>query len=161
MDNSSASQHSPEMEILTESLQDGKKLEGIIKVIQQEVGLQIEGHLQEFYGSVSQMNLAAIETMYTELAKIKEQSATMQGVMERLKLAVAPDLPEVGDEVVSFRQAIDNLERYGSIIPSSSDIVTAQIQLQKNHAWSIVRQALAKLLIKKLEGVVRGNSTIS
>jgi hypothetical protein len=149
MDNSSASLVSPEVQEFIDTVNQGKGFGDITQVISEEV--QLESQLMEFQNAVAQSNLAAIEVMSEELQKIKSESATLSGVMERLTAAVAPDLPATEDEVVSFQQAINNLEQYGSIIPSQSDIVAAQLRMRNGRAWSLVWQALAKMLIKKLE----------
>jgi hypothetical protein len=151
MDNSSASLVSPEVQEFIDTVNQGKGFGDITQVISEEVQRQLESQLMEFQNAVAQSNLAAIEVMSEELQKIKSESATLSGVMERLTAAVAPDLPATEDEVVSFQQAINNLEQYGSIIPSQSDIVAAQLRMRNGRAWSLVWQALAKMLIKKLE----------
>ena len=165
MENMNASQASSEVEflseLLAESLQEGKALSALTNVIQQQVQIQLDTCLSDFHKNVSQLNLAAIEAMYQEITKLKEESVTVQGVMERLKSAVAPDLPEIGDEVVSFRQAINNLERYGSIIPSSSDIANAKLRARSSHAWDLFSQAIAKLIITKLGRLLNVPCSIS
>jgi len=151
MDNSSASLVSPEIQDFIDTVKQGRGLSDITQIISEEVQRQLETQLMDFQEAVAQSNLAAIEMMSLELQKIKQDSATLSGVMERLTAAVAPDLPATEDEVVSFQQAIDNLENYGSIIPSQADIVSAQIRLKNQRAWSLVWQSLAKMLIRKLE----------
>jgi hypothetical protein len=151
MDDSSAYPTSPEVQDFINSVNKGRGFTDITKIISEEVQRQLENQLVEFEQAVAQSNLAAIEVMSQELQRIKEESATLSGVMERLTKAVAPDIPFSEDEVVSFQQAINNLEKYGSIIPSSADIAAAALRLQKNHAWSLVWQSVAKMLIKKLE----------
>ncbi|MBE9038867.1 hypothetical protein [aff. Roholtiella sp. LEGE 12411] len=158
MDNSSASQASPEVQEFIDTVNQGKGFNTVTQIISSEVQRQLETHLMEFQAAIAQSNLAAIEVMSEELQKIKSESATLSGVMERLTAAVAPDLPATEDEVVSFQQAINNLEQYGSIIPSQSDIVAAQLRMRNQRAWSLVWQALAKMLIKKLEKVFAGKS---
>lgn len=153
MDNSSATPVSPEVQEFIDTVNQGRGFGDITQIISQEVQRQIETQLMEFQSAIAQSNLAAIEVMAEELQKIKEESATVKGVMERLAIAVAPDLPATEDEVVSFQQAINNLEQYGAIIPSTADIVAAQFRLKNQRAWSLVWQALAKLLIKKIEKV--------
>jgi hypothetical protein len=161
MDNSSATPVSPEEAAsgyLQDEIQDfigsvnqGKGFNVVTEIISEEVQRQLESHLLNFQKAIAQSNLAAIEVMSQELQRIKEESATLSGVMERLATAVAPDLPATQDEVVSFQQAINNLEQYGAIIPSKADIVAAQLRLKNKHAWSLVWQSVAKMLIKKLE----------
>jgi hypothetical protein len=153
MDNSSASQASPEVQEFIDTVNQGKGFNVVTEIISEEVQRQLESHLLNFQNAIAQSNLAAIEVMSEELQKIKEESATLSGVIERLTAAVAPDLPATEDEVVSFQQAINNLERYGSIIPSQADIVAAQFRLKNQRAWSLVWQSVAKMLIKKLEKV--------
>ncbi|MDJ0734879.1 MAG: hypothetical protein QNJ47_12565 [Nostocaceae cyanobacterium] len=160
MENFDAHQVSPEIESLVEVLNQGKGIAEITQLIQHSVQHQIEIQLTEFQEAIAQTNLAVIDAMHQELTSLKAESATLHGVMERLKTAVTPDLSGCDDEVVSFRQAIDNLEKYGSIIPSNSDIAATQSRFQKNHAWSLVRQSLVKFLIVKLEKML-GNRTIS
>ncbi|MBW4617511.1 MAG: hypothetical protein KME21_30725 [Desmonostoc vinosum HA7617-LM4] len=151
MDNLNASQVSPEIEYFKQILTEGRGFGEITEIIQQEVQRQVETELINFQQAVAQSNLSAIEVMSEEINRIKQDSATVKGVMERLVSAVAPDLPQGNDEVVSFREAIDNLEKYGSIIPSSSDIIAAQLRVKKNQAWSLVWQSLAKLLVVQLQ----------
>ncbi|MBD6621251.1 hypothetical protein FNW02_37570 [Komarekiella sp. 'clone 1'] len=151
MDDSSATPISPEVQDFIDTLKQGRGFAEITQIISEEVQRQIETQLMEFQTAVADSNLAAIDAMSEELQRIKSESATLSGVMERLSAAVAPDLPTTEDEVVSFRQAIDNLERYGSIIPSQSDILAAQLRMRNGRAWSLVWQSLAKILIKKLE----------
>ena len=151
MDNLNASLVSPEVQDFIDTVKQGRGFSDITQIVSEEVQRQIETQLMEFQAAIADSNLAAIDAMSLELQRIKEESATLSGVMERLSAAVAPDLPPTEDEVVSFRQAIDNLERYGSIIPSQSDILAAQLRMRNGRAWSLVWQALAKILIKKLE----------
>jgi hypothetical protein len=148
---SPASSLSPEIQEFIDTLKQGRGFAEITQIISEEVQRQIETQLMEFQTAIADSNLAAIDAMSEELQRIKSESATLSGVMERLSAAVAPDLPTTEDEVVSFRQAIDNLERYGSIIPSQSDILAAQLKMRNGRAWSLVWQSLAKMLIKKLE----------
>ncbi|MBE9210077.1 hypothetical protein IQ244_26995 [Nostoc sp. LEGE 06077] len=151
MDNSSASPASPEILDFIDSVKQGRGIANITELISEEVQRQIEAQLYDFQQAIAQSNLAAIEVMSEELQRIKSESATLSGVMGRLATAVAPDLPPTGDEVVSFQQAINNLEKYGNIIPSSADIAAAQRRIKNHHAWSLVWQSLIKMLIKQLE----------
>ncbi|GAX38864.1 hypothetical protein [Nodularia sp. NIES-3585] len=156
MDNSSATPVSPEIQEFIDTINQGKGFNAVTEIISEEVQRQLESHLLNFQSAIAQSNLAAIEVMSEELERIKEESATLSGVMERLTAAVAPDLPATEDEVVSFQQAINNLEQYGSIIPSKADMVAAQLRMREERAWSLVWQAIAKMLIKKLEKVFAG-----
>jgi hypothetical protein len=142
---------SSEIEDFINSVNQGKGFNVVTEIISEEVQRQLESHLLNFQSCIAQSNLAAIEVMAEELQKIKEESATLSGVMERLTAAVAPDLPPTEDEVVSFQQAINNLEKYGNIIPSQADIFAAQLRLKNQRAWSLVWQSLVKMLMKKLE----------
>lgn len=151
MDNSSASQVSPEVQDFIQTVNDGKGFANITQAIEMEVQRQLENQFIEFQSAIAQSNLAVIDVMHSELTRLKEESATLKGVMERLATAVAPDLPATNDEVVSFHQAIENLEKYGSIIPTQKDIVDTKLRLRNQHAWSLVWQSLAKMFIKKLE----------
>lgn len=151
MDNSSASPVSPEVQDFVDTVNQGRGLAELTSLISSEVQRQLEGQLMDLQSCIAQSNLAAIEVLSQELQRIKQESATLSGVMERLAAAVAPDLPSDEDEVVSFQQAINNLEKYGNIIPSQADIVAAQRRLKNNHAWSLVWQSLAKMLMRKLE----------
>ncbi|WP_341531544.1 hypothetical protein WKK05_36295 (plasmid) [Nostoc sp. UHCC 0302] len=151
MDNSSAYLTSPEIQEFIDTVNSGREVAGITQIISQEVQRQIETQLAEFQAAIAQSNLAMIDVMHGELTRLKEESATVKGVMERLKTAVAPDIPSSEDEVVSFRQAIENLEKYGSIIPTEKDIVAAQLKWRNQQAWSLVWQSVAKLLIRKME----------
>ncbi|NDJ26064.1 hypothetical protein GS682_31695 [Nostoc sp. B(2019)] len=141
----------PEVQEFIDTVNQGKGFNTVTEIISSEVQRQLESHLLNFQKAIADSNLAAIDAMSEELQRIKSESATLSGVMERLSAVVAPDLPTTEDEVVSFRQAIDNLERYGSIIPSQSDILAAQLRMRNGRAWSLVWQSLAKMLIKKLE----------
>ncbi|MCC5618464.1 hypothetical protein LC605_25935 [Nostoc sp. CHAB 5836] len=154
MDNLNASQVSREVQDFTKAVRDGRGFADITQIIQMEVQRQLEQQLIDFQAAVAQSNLAMIDVMHTELTRLKEESATVKGVMERLASAVAPDISATEDEVVSFRQAIDNLEKYGSIIPSSADIAAAQIRWRNQQAWSLFWQSVAKMFIKKLEKVI-------
>lgn len=151
MDNLSATPVSPEIQDFINSVNQGRGFTEITEIISAEVQRQLEQQLVEFQAAIAQSNLAAIEVMHSELHRIKLESATVKGVMERLKTAVAPDISPTEDEVVSFQQAINNLEKYGSIIPSSADIAAAQSRWQSDRAWSLVWQSVAKMFIKKLE----------
>ncbi|MBD6620064.1 hypothetical protein FNW02_30775 [Komarekiella sp. 'clone 1'] len=148
---SPASSLSPEVIEFIDTVNQGRGFAEITQIISEEVQRQIETQLMEFQAAIADSNLAAIDAMSEELQRIKSESATLSGVMERLTAAVAPDLTATEDEVVSFQQAINNLERYGSIIPSQSDILAAQLRMRNGRAWSLVWQSLAKMLIKKLE----------
>ncbi|HYW17702.1 MAG TPA: hypothetical protein VE956_00060 [Nodularia sp. (in: cyanobacteria)] len=139
------------------TVQQSKAIAGITQVVSHEVQRQLEQQLTDFQQLVEQSNLAVIDLMQEELSKLKEESATVKGAMSRLKTAIAPDIP-TSEEVVSFRQAINNLEKYGSIIPSSEDIAHAQLRLQQNHVWSLFRQAIARLLITKMEKILENRS---
>ncbi|WP_341531881.1 hypothetical protein WKK05_38405 (plasmid) [Nostoc sp. UHCC 0302] len=151
MDNLNASQTSPEIQEFIDTVNSGRGFAEITQIISQEVQRQIETQLMDFQSAIAQSNLAMIDVMHGELTRLKEESATVKGVMERLKTAVAPDIPSSESEVVSFRQAIENLEKYGSIIPTEKDIVAAQLKWRNQQAWSLVWQSIAKLLIRKME----------
>jgi hypothetical protein len=151
MDNSSAYLASHEVQEFIDTVNQGKGFTHITEIISAEVQRQLEQQLTEFQAAIAQSNLAMIDVMHSELTRLKEESATVKGVMERLKTAVAPDIPSSESEVVSFRQAIENLEKYGSIIPTEKDIAAAQLKWRNQQAWSLVWQSVAKLLIKKLE----------
>ncbi|MBW4617224.1 MAG: hypothetical protein KME21_29115 [Desmonostoc vinosum HA7617-LM4] len=151
MDNSSATPVLPEVQDFIQAVESGKEFAQITQIIQMEVQRQLEEQLAEFQDVIAQSNLAMIDVMHSELTRLKEESATVKGVMERLTAAVAPDIPQTEDEVVSFQQAINNLEKYGNIIPSSTDIAACQLRMKNNHAWSLVWQSVAKLFIKKME----------
>jgi hypothetical protein len=152
---------SPEIEEFLAAVQQGKGLADITSVVEAEVQRQLEMQLAEFQNAIAQSNLAAIEVMRGELERVKQESETVAGVMERLKAAVAPDLENPQQEVVSLRQAIENLQRYGTIIPTGADIIGYQVTAKQNHAWSLVRQSLIKLFINKLERFLHENRTIS
>lgn len=151
MDNLNAGQVSVEIQDFTQTVRDGQGFAEITQIIQTEVQRQLEQQLVDFQAAIAQSNLAMIDVMHSELTRLKEESTTVKGVMERLKTAVAPDIPSEDDEVVSFRQAIENLEKYGSIIPTEKDIVAAQLKWRNQQAWSLVWQSVAKLLIRKME----------
>jgi len=151
MDNSSASPASPEILDFIDSVKQGRGIANITELISEEVQRQIEAQLYDFQQAIAQSNLAAIEVMSEELQRIKSESATLSGVMGRLATAIAPDLPPTEDEVVSFQQAINNLELYGNVIPSQTDIAAVQFRLKNQRAWSLVWQSVVKMLIKKME----------
>lgn len=142
---------SPEVDEFLKTLEHTKGIENITRIIETEVQRQLEAQIHEFGSAIANSNLAAIEVMREQLAQLNHDSATVKGVLQRLETALTPDLPKVGEDVTSFRQAIENLERYGSIIPTSHDIVLAQLKIQQNQAWSLFRQSLVKLFIRKLE----------
>ncbi|MFB2768590.1 hypothetical protein ACE1AT_04765 [Pelatocladus sp. BLCC-F211] len=153
---------SPEIEDFISAVQKGKGLSDITSVVEAEVQRQLEMQLAEFQSCIAQSNLDAIEVMRGELERVKQESETVAGVIEKLKAAVAPDLQNPQEEVVGFRQAIENLQRYGTIIPTGADIIGYQVAAKQNHAWSLMRQSLIKLFINKLERFLsRGNRTIS
>jgi hypothetical protein len=141
---------SPEVQNFIDSLGQTQAIASLTQIIEQRVQEQLESHLLQFQESIAQSNAIAVDLMLEELSKIKEENATVKGALKKLSSAIAPDLPPE-EEVVSFRQAIDNLEKYGSIIPSSEDIASKRRKSQNNHAWSLFRQAIAKIIIKKLE----------
>ncbi|MBD2491951.1 hypothetical protein [Aulosira sp. FACHB-615] len=151
MGNSSTPPVSHEVQEFIDSVRKGQGFVEITELISEEVQRQIEAQLYDFQQAIAQSNLAAIEVMSEELQRIKTESATLSGVMGRLAAAVAPDLPPTEDEVVSFQQAINNLELYGSVIPSQTDIAAVQFRLKNQRAWSLVWQSVVKMLIKKLE----------
>jgi hypothetical protein len=140
------------VKLLLQAVDDGKGLNAITQVVSEQVQAQTEQTLIEFSESVRQTNLAAVEVMAEELARIKDDSQTVRGVLERLKAVAAPDLVNsLQGEVVSYRQAINNLERYGSIIPTDGDIAKSQLIARKNQAWSLFWQSVIKLVINKIQ----------
>ncbi|MFK0731380.1 MAG: hypothetical protein ACFKPT_02785 [Gloeotrichia echinulata GP01] len=154
-----ASQLSPEAAVFIEAIAQGNQIASITKIVEMQVQTQLENHLLEFQASIASQNAAAIEVMQEELGRVKHESATVKGVLERLRAATTPDLPASDAEIATFRQAIENLEKYGSIIPSSTDILAAQLRLQKNHAWSLFWQSIVRLFIRKLEKAISENRT--
>ncbi|MCC5634637.1 hypothetical protein LC593_02000 [Nostoc sp. CHAB 5844] len=148
-----ASQLSPEVRAFIEAIAQGNQVASLTQVIEQAVQSQIEHYLLEFQQAIASINATAIEVMQSELARIKHEGATVKGVLERLKAAATPDLPASDGDIATFRQAIENLEKYGSIIPSSTDILAAQLRLQKNHAWSLFWQSIVRLFIRRLEKI--------
>ena len=141
---------SSEIQSFIDSVDQTKAIATLTKLIEQRVQEQMESQLLSFQEAIAQSNAIAVDLMLEELTKLKEENATVKGVMKKLSGAIAPDLPPT-EEVVSLSQAIDNLEKYGSIIPSSADIASAQFRVKQNHTWSLFRQAIAKLIIKKVE----------
>jgi hypothetical protein len=144
---------SPEVQDFIDSIDQTKAIASLTQIIEQRVQEQLESQLLQFQESIAQSNAITVDLMLEELSRLKEENATVKGALKKLSSAIAPDLPPE-EEVVSFRQAIDNLEKYGSIIPSSGDVAQKQIKLQQNHAWSLFRQAIAKILIRKLEKIL-------
>ncbi len=157
MDNSPAPQAQSDttnelIKLYLQAVQDGKDLSAITEIVSQEVQTQVEQTLVGFGESVRQTNLTAIEIMAEELVRIKAESETVSGFLERLKAVAAPDLANNStDEVVSYQQAINNLEQYGSIIPSNGDIAKAYLNAQRNQAWSLLWQSVIKLIIKQIQ----------
>lgn len=147
---------SSEIQEFIDTVNQAKGFNTVTEIISEEVQRQLESHLLDFQNAIAQSNLAAIEVMSEELQRIKEESATLSGVMERLSAAVAPDLPTTEEEVVCFQQAINNLEKYGSIIPSKADMMAAQLRIRDDRAWSLVWQTIAWMLIKKLQKMLAG-----
>ena len=146
-----------EVQSFIDSVDRTKAIASLTKLIEQRVQEQLETHLLNFQQSIAESNAIAIDLMLDELSKIKEENATVKGALTKLSNAIAPDLP-AEEEVVSFRQAIDNLEKYGSIIPSAGDVAAKKLKIQQNHAWSLFRQAIAKFLIKKVEKILENRS---
>lgn len=148
MKDSSVPSH--EVQSFIDSVDQTKAIASLTQIIEQRVQEQLEAHLLQFQESIAQSNAIAVDLMLEELSKLKEENATVKGALKKLSSAIAPDLPPE-EEVVSFRQAIENLEKYGSIIPSSGDVAAKRLQIQQNHAWSLFRQAIAKFIIRKME----------
>lgn len=148
---------SPEVQSFIDSVEQTSSIASLTQLIEQRIQEQLESHLLQFQQSIAQSNAIAIDLMVEELAKLKEENATVKGALKKLSSAVAPDLP-AEEEVVSFRQAIENLEKYGSIIPSTGDVAAKQLKIQSRHAWSLFRQAIAKLMIKKVEKILEDRS---
>ncbi len=160
MENSNARHLSPEVTEFLDSIRSAKGIEAITALVQKEITLKLEEQLSDFEQALAQTNLATIEMMARELTRIKEESESLSGVVKRLGACVAPDVSGGDEEVVSFRQAIDNLEKYGSVIPSSNEIIAYKIRFEQNRAWSLFWQSLVKLLIKKVEEKL-GNRAVS
>ncbi len=160
MENSNARHLSPEVTEFLDSIRSAKGIEAITALVQKEITLKLEEQLSDFEQALAQTNLATIEMMRSELTRIKEESESLSGVVKRLGACVAPDVSGGDEEVVSFRQAIDNLEKYGSVIPSSNEIIAYKIRFEQNRAWSLFWQSLVKLLIKKVEEKL-GNRAVS
>lgn len=143
---------SPEVQNFVDTINQNQAIASIVKIVEQRLQEQLESHLLQFQQTVAQGNAAAIDLMQQELQRVKEESTTVQGAISRLSTAIAPDIP-INAEVVTFRQAIQNLETCGSILPSDAEIASAQLKLRQDHAWSLFRQSIAKIIIKKLERI--------
>lgn len=153
--------HIPEMAEFKAAVKNGQEFSEITRLVHQEVERQTEKILAEFSEAIAHTNLAALDIMQAEIARVKEDSATIKGAMERLKIAAMPSDFSQQEEVVSFRQAIDNLEIYGNIIPSSKDISVVKEKARKSQEWTLFRQSLARVILSKLEEAFFGNRTVS
>ncbi|PHJ64987.1 hypothetical protein VF04_04175 [Nostoc linckia z7] len=143
---------SPEIQASIQALSEGKAIHQISQIVQGLVNQQLENYLIDFERTIAQSNATTIQLMQQELERVKNESATVKGALQRLSSAVAPNIP-ANAEVVTFRQAIQNLETCGSILPSDAEIAAAQLKIQQNHAWSLFRQSIAKIVVKKLEQI--------
>nr|MDZ8061879.1 hypothetical protein [Nostoc sp. EkiNYC01] len=150
MKDSNTPQSPTEVQAFIQALKETKTIATITEIVEQRVQQQLESHLLEFQQTIAQSNAVTIELMQQELQKLKDESSTVQGALQRLSNAIAPNIP-ANAEVVTFREAIHNLQTCGSILPSDSEILTAQVRMQQSHAWSLFRQAVVKLLVKKME----------
>lgn len=161
MKDSDAILPSPEVAAFVEAMRQADAIAPLTRIVEEAVQAQLHGYLEQFQQTVAQSNADVIKLMLQELNRAKSEGETVQEVMHRLKTITTPDLPSDDSGVLNLRQAIDNLETYGSIIPSSKEVLAARIRLEKNHAWSLFWQSVVRLVICKVEKILNGNRTIS
>ena len=94
-----------------------------------------------------------IELMRSQIEEVQQQAGTVQDVTNKLAQVAAPDLDKAQD-VTSLTQAIENLEKYGSIIPTSTQLAAHRINAERNHAISLLGQSIALFIIKGLKKVL-------
>lgn len=146
------------IQLFLDSMRENKGIAEVTEAVSEIVQQRLEQNLTDFSKVVNEANLDAVEIMISELHRIKEESQTVDGVLQRLKAAIAPDVERSKSEIVSYREAINNLERYGSILPSDADIAIANHKLKQNRAWSILWQSFIRLIIKQLQDKLKEKS---
>lgn len=152
--NSDASQVSPEVLALIQSLNQAQGTTSAIEMINKIVEVHLQSNLAEFKTAIASQNEATLQLLREELERMQLESSSAHGVFERLRTAIAPDVENTPEgEITTFYQAINNLETYGSIIPSSRDRLAAQLRIERNHCWSLFWQSLIRIFIRKLEQV--------
>jgi hypothetical protein len=150
------------MTAFIEAIQDTQNASSTLEMIERIVQLQVQHNLSQFQEAIASQNESTLQLLRDELERLQKESSSAQGVFERLRAAIAPDVENTPEgEIATFYQAIDNLEKYGSIIPSSGDRLAFQLRIERNHCWSLFWQSIIRIFIRKLEQVCCGVRPIS
>jgi hypothetical protein len=139
-----------QIEALLKHLDEQNKLEQTTHNIEEFAVYLAEKKVINLQEVLRQTDAATLDLLIEEMIQLRKDDDSFKGVLSRLTSAIAPDLPHTGDEITSYKQAIDNLDRYGEIIPSSQQVALANVNLKKSRAWQIFWQAIAKLVVIKL-----------
>ena len=143
---------SHEINQLIEVLGENQKFANLKEIIQEAVQQQLEQHLVQFQEVVKQSNLAALDVMQEELDLIREESTTVAGAIKRLQEAITPDVSaeEVSKNVVSYQDAISNLQTYGKIIPTVGDVKKHKQKATNKQSWSLFWQTIINIALNEL-----------
>lgn len=158
MKDTPAPQNQPDetIQLFLQAIKNNQGVAHVTAIVSEVAQKQLEQNLSDFSQTIGEANLDAIEIMSSELDRIKSESQTMHGVLQRLKVALALDIEQTEDGIVSYRQAINNLERYGSIIPSDADIALFNSKLKRSRAWSLLWQSFLRLMIHQIQNKLQG-----
>lgn len=140
-----------QVERLAELIQSSETFSQVYENLAATILERVESRLTGFEEVLKDSNLSTIDYLQDQLNQVKEDNRTFNGVLERLKTAVAPDVTSAPDEVTNFRDAIENLGRYGSIIPTQSDISFYNQRHQEHRSWSLLRQTFARFLVWQVQ----------
>lgn len=134
------------------AMQQNQEFQLLVHAVSKEIRGELQQSLSGFQEGINQQHYQMIELMRSQIEQVQQQAGTMQDVTNKLAQVVAPDLDKAQD-VASLTQAIENLEKYGSIIPTSTQLAAYKVKAEHNHAVSLLGQSIALFIIKRLKKV--------
>lgn len=147
-----------EVDAYLDAMQQNQEFQLLVHAVSKEIRGEIQQSLSGFQEAIAVQNYQAIELMRSQIEQVQQQAGSLQDVTNKLAQVAAPDLDKAQD-VTSLTQAIENLEKYGSIIPTSTQLAAYRLNRERNHAISLLGQAIALFLIKGLKKVFDGNKS--
>lgn len=141
-----------ELDACLDAMQQNQEFQLLVHAVSKEIRWELQQSLSGFQEGINQQHYQMIELMRSQIEQVQQQAGTIQDVTNKLAQVAAPDLDKAQD-VTSLTEAIENLEKYGSIIPTSTQLAAYKVKAEHNHAVSLLGQSIALFIIKRLKKV--------
>lgn len=149
-----------EVDAYLDAMQQNQDFQLLVHAVSREIRGEIQQSLSGFQEAIAQQHYQSLELMRSQIEQVQQQAGTLGDVTNRLAQVAAPDLDKAQD-VTSLTQAIENLEKYGSIIPTSTQLAAYKVKAERNHAVSLLGQSIALFIIKGLKKVFDADKSSS